>query len=306
MRDYEYWGTGTFSIHDNMALEEYLLDRSAVMQKTTVRFWNVKKDAVVLGYGESTGALKKRDGTFDIARRITGGSHVQFDSNCLAYTITAPRDGTFGYFDEMRKHYAELIANAMTELGIEVSKVDNRASTINVDGKVMASHAMFWGVKSALMHGLVVVNNYDVDKILERVALNERKIGRHTYSEYNALKSIPVASDLMGSRIERVNSGNRLEYAKTLIASSVLKSITGGAYSEKTPVPSIIDAARDLVSETHVGTPWFEERKPNLTSETVDAIPGETLDGRLRLGMGYCLYIEVPDKDFKNMSEPVE
>jgi lipoate-protein ligase A len=305
MSDYEYWGTGTFPIADNMAIEEYLLNRSEVTKKTTVRFWNVAKDAVVLGYGEAPSAIKKKDATFDIARRITGGSHVQFDNNCLAYTITAPRDNTFEHFGDMRKHYAELIADAMQELGIEISKVDNRASTINVDGKVVASHAMFWGVKSALMHGLVVIRNYDVDKILERVVLNDRKIGKNTYTEYNALRSIPALSELLKKRMLQIGSEKRLVYAKALLAEEILRQITKNSYSVKKPSGKTIEEARALVKRSHVGTPWVEKRLPNLTNVTVEKIPGEELDGKLKKGLGYCLYVEVDDKDFKNMSDPI-
>jgi len=35
-------------------------------------------------------------------------------------------------------------------------------------------------------------------------------------------------------------------------------------------------------------------------------MPGEELDGPLKEKQGYCLYIQVPDKDFKHMAEPEE
>ena len=165
MFDYEYWGNNVLPIKDNMAVEEYLLNDSAKNNVATVRFWNVEKDSVVIGYGESPRNIKKVDSSFDFTRRITGGSHVQFDKNCLAYTITVPRDGSFKHFDDMRKYYADKIVDALSELGVNDIFADNRASTINVNGKVMASHAMFWGVNSALMHGLMLIDHYNVDKL---------------------------------------------------------------------------------------------------------------------------------------------
>jgi hypothetical protein len=36
----------------------------------------------------------------------------------------------------------------------------------------------------------------------------------------------------------------------------------------------------------------------------VEAIPGEELSGKLKKDLGYCMYIEVPDKDFAKMTLP--
>ncbi len=303
MFDYEYWGTQDLPIASNMALEEYLLERSARQKAATIRFWNVSKDAVVLGYGESESAVKISDGSFDLARRITGGSHIQFDSNCLAYSFTVPRDGSFRYFEDMRKYYAEKIADAFQELGIEVSSVDNRASTINVEGKVVASHAIFWGVKSALLHGLMVISDYDVDRILERVALNGRKIGKHVYTEYSALKNIPPLSKLLDARMGGVDSRMKSAFAKRMIINEVLKQVTSGRYAGKEPADNVIDEARRMISKAHTGSPWVDRREPAFRKEQVDAIPGEELDGTLKTGLGYCLYSQVKDKDFARMAE---
>ncbi len=293
MFDYEYWGHDTLSINENMALEELLLKR------------NVSKDSVVLGYGEATSALKKRDQSFDVTRRITGGSHVQFDNNCFAYTFTVPRDGSFKHYDEMRKYYAEKVAEAMQELGIEVSKVDNRASTINVDQKVVASHAMFWGVKNALMHGLMIISPYDVDRIFERVSLNERRIGKHVYTEYDALKSIPTIGNLMNKKTEMISRDKKAEYVKKLLADEILKQIARD-YQSKKVTENILKAAKELVEREHTGELWVDDRNPPLTKDKADTIPGEELDGALKKNLGYCMYIEVPDKDFKEMAEPKE
>ncbi len=304
MFDYEYWGHNTLSISDNMAMEELLLKRSEEKKVATIRFWNVDKDAVVLGYGQATSAIKKRDRSFDVARRITGGSHVQFDSNCLAYSFTAPRDGSFKHYDEMRKYFAEYVADAMRELGIDVSKVDNRSSTINVDDKVVASHAMFWGVKSALMHGLMIIEPYNVDRIMERVSLNERKIGKNVYSEYDALRGIPTLAGLLERKTDRVLENRRRDYAKKLLADGILKQVVKNNFKNKELGGKTLADAQALVKQEHTGDIWFKERNPPLTGDRVEAIPGTELDGALRHGLGYCMYIEVQDKDFKKMADP--
>ncbi|MGC8651766.1 MAG: lipoate--protein ligase family protein [Candidatus Micrarchaeia archaeon] len=308
MFSYEYWGNNTLSISSNMAMEEYLLQRSEESRLATVRFWNVKKDAVVLGYSEATSAIKRRDNTFDVARRITGGSHVEFDENALAYTFTVPRNGSFKYFEDMRKYFAEKVGNALTDMGIDNVSIDNRASTINVDGRVIASHAIFWGVKSALMHGLLLIKPYDVDRIYERVALNERKIGRKTYTEYTALKNAPTVSAYVGvaGHATYISKENKAAYVKEIAAKSILDNVTQGRHKEVKLNSGIIAAAEKLVADKHTGDPWFNYRIPNYTEKEVEAIPGETLNGALKEGLGYCLYIQVPDKDFAKMAQPDE
>ncbi len=308
MFDYEYWGNNTLSIGANMAMEEYMLQRSEDSKLATVRFWNVEKDAIVLGYSEATSAIKKFDNTFEVARRITGGSHVEFDENALAYTFTVPRDGSFGHFEDMRKYFAEKIGDALAGLGIDSTSVDNRASTINVDGRVIASHAMFWGVKSALMHGLLLIKPYDVDKIYERVALNERKIGRKVYTEYDALKNAPAVSAYIGAsgHAAYISKEDKAAYVKKVVAESILEQVTNGKHREVTLNSNTVSAAEKLVADRHIGAPWFNHRIPNYTEKEVEAIPGESLDGALKGGLGYCLYIQVPDRAFARMAQPKE
>lgn len=306
MFDYEYWGRATLPISQQMALEEYLLDRSEKSKVATIRFWDVPKDAVVIGYGESDSVIKKEDGTFDRARRITGGSHVQFDQNCLAYSFTVPRDGSFKYYEDMRKYYAEKVADALRELGVEISGVDNSASTINVDEKVVASHAIFWGVKSGLMHGLMSITPYDVDKILERMLLKEREIGRHVYTEYSALRNMPALASILDRHMESINSAMKRDYAKRMIAEEVLRQVTNSKHREMRPTESTISDAQALIARAHAGGPWYRERNPPYGEEEVDAIPGEGLNSPLKRDLGYCMFLQVKDRDFAKMAEPDE
>ncbi len=306
MFDYEYWGNNVLPIKDNMAVEEYLLNDSAKNNVATVRFWNVEKDSVVIGYGESPSNIKRVDSSFDFTRRITGGSHVQFDKNCLAYTITVPRDGSFKHFDDMRKYYADKIVDALSELGVNDIFADNRASTINVNGKVIASHAMFWGVNSALMHGLMLIDHYNVDKLYERMILKDRRVGKNIYREYDALKTAPAAKDLLFKNKIEISDDNKVKYIKEKIAEKILTEITNGKYMNKGLDNSIISNSRSIVASTHTGTPWIKDRAPPYTSENVDSIPGEELAGKLKDNLGYCMYIEVPDRDFSKMVDPVD
>lgn len=212
MFGYEYWGNGSFNAKVNMALEEYLL-RRATQGKAQARFWTFSKDSVVLGYAQATDAVLKQDNSFDTVRRITGGSHVQTGKNIFAYTFAVPRDGSFRTFEDMRAYYADIVASGLMDLGIENVVVDNQASSVNVDDKVFAAHAIIWGVESALIHGLIVMNPYNMEKLAQRVVLKERKIGNKTYTEYNALKNIPTFSQFLPtpSRLDEEKRTRSLE-----------------------------------------------------------------------------------------------
>ncbi|MCL4388083.1 hypothetical protein M1567_02935 [Candidatus Marsarchaeota archaeon] len=303
MFNYEYWGLNDLSISDNMALEELMLEDSASRNVAGIRFWNVKKDSVVLGYGESPNNVKARDASFDLARRITGGSHVEFDKACLAYTFTVPRDGSFRHYEDMRKYFAEHMASSLSDLGIKDVYADNKASTINVAGKVIASHAIFWGVKSALLHGLLLIDHYDVEKIAERMILSKRKISGSVYEEADALRLAPVASELVKSG-SSIPQHEKAEFARRAISNKLLDSLTGGNHSKFFVSQKTISRAERLVSSTHTDSRWLDLRNPPYTKESAEAIPGEELNGTLKEGLGYCMYIEVSDKDFKEMAVP--
>ncbi len=305
MFNYEYWGLNNLSISENMALEELMLEESALRNVAGIRFWNVKKDSVVLGYGESPKNVKAGDASFDLARRITGGSHVEFDRACLAYTFTVPRDGSFRHYEGMRKYFAEHVASALTDLGIKEVYADNKASTINVGGKVIASHAIFWGVKSALLHGLLLVDHYNVEKIAERMILSKRKISGSVYDEADALRLAPVASELIKSG-QPLSREEKAEFARRAISNKLLDSLTGGNHSKLLVSEKTVSRAEKLVKTAHTDSRWLDLRNPPYTKESAEAIPGEELNGPLRDGLGYCMYIEVADKDFKEMAVPKE
>src|SRR3989338_10440704 len=135
MFNYQYWKNDLYTANVNMALEEFFLKHSAETKAATLRLWSVPKDAGVLGYSQDTDVIKKIDTDFNIVRRASGGSHIQIGPNILSYTMTVPRDGSFKNYEDMRAYYAEKIANSLSNLGIEELSIDNKASTINVEGK---------------------------------------------------------------------------------------------------------------------------------------------------------------------------
>ena len=300
MFDYEYWGNASYPANVNMALEEFFLRGK---KKAVFRLWSFEKDAAILGYAQSPDAIKKRDPGFDVSRRISGGSHVQTGPNILAYSIVVPRDGTFRNYEDMRAYYAEKIALALESLGIQDVSVDNRASAVNVEGRVIASHAMVWGVERALLHGLVIISPYDAAKMQERIHLGSRKIGSRTYTEYSAIRNMPVISSLMDKVAPSAPESERTEFLKKIVGDAILRHVTGGRHENKAIGKDVMHESMDLIRKKFGNDLWTESKKPPFTEEEVEEIPGERLDGPLKKGLGYCMYSQVRDKDFKKCCE---
>jgi lipoate-protein ligase A len=299
MFDYEYWGSEELPANVNMALEEYFLRRR---KKAVFRLWSFTRDAAILGYAQATDAIKKQDSSFDIARRISGGSHVQTGQNILAYTVVVPREGTFRNYEDMRAYYAEKVALALEGLGIENVSVDNRASTVNVDGKVIASHAIVWGVERALLHGLVIISPYDVDKMHERMHLAERKIGSKVYTEYSALKNMPVISRLLDDVAPEKNDAERVSILKEIAGDALLKQFIGGKHENMKINTKVMKESQALIKRKFGTGAWTKSKKPPFTEHEIEEIPGEQLDGPLKKGLGYCMYSQVKDSKFKKMA----
>ena len=114
MFDYEYWGNETFSAKDNMALEEFFLKHA--QKNAVIRFFDFPQDSVILGYAQHTDAIKNSLGA-PVARRLTGGAHVQVGLNTLVYSFAVPRSGEFITFEDMRKYYAQHVADALEAIG---------------------------------------------------------------------------------------------------------------------------------------------------------------------------------------------
>ena len=295
MFNYEYWGFGTYNAAVNMALEEAMLLRAK--KKAAIRFYDFARDSVVLGYAQSTDALKKRDA--DVVRRVTGGSHVQTGKNILAYSIAVPRDGSFRGYEDMRAYYAEKIRAAVENMGIDDVTADNHASSINIGDKVVAGHAMFWGVESALIHGLILIEPYQMEKLAARIALGKRKIGTKTYSEYDALKNAPTVA---GETDAAKNAPQRNNAVKNIMAERILAELAGGKHANEPINEKTVAKAMPLLAKRYGNDAWTEERSPSFTSEDVEEIPGEELNGGLKKKLGYCMYLQVNDRNFRRMA----
>lgn len=297
MFDYEYWGNGTFPANLNMALEEFFLKRAA-LGKAIIRFYSFPRDCVVLGYAQANDPVKQFDNTFDIARRITGGSHVQTGENIIAYSFAVPRDGSFRHYEDMRAYYAACVAEALSDLGIDNVEVDNKASVIKANKKIIAAHALIWGVESALLHGLIFIDPYDVNILTTRLVLGKRKIGDKIYSEYAALKNLPAISALLDKVAP--NAVDRTTALKPIVAEAILKRVTN-THERMVINPKTASESYELMKKKFGQQTWLKEREPPFTAQEVEEIPFEQLDGELKKKLGYCLFLQVKDSDFKKM-----
>ncbi len=305
MFDYEYWGNAAFSGTTNMALEEYMLKRAAETKKAMIRLYSFPTDTIVLGYAQATDALKTANDA-SVVRRATGGSHVQTGKNILVYSFAAPRDGSFRNLEDMRAYYAEHVANAFTGLGIENAEADNKASTVNINGKVAAAHAMIWGVESGLLHGLMAIDPYDMEKLAERIFLGTRAIGGKVYSDYDAIRNMPAIAKLLPDLAKNAKADARTEAVKKILAEAILQEVTRGKHENKAVTESVIKESYPLLEKRYGREAWTEAHNPVFTKEEIEEIPGEELDGKLKEKLGYCMYLQVRDRDFKRMASGKE
>jgi len=306
MFNYLYWGLSSLQGMDNMALEEYFLRKSAEDKSAHIRFYDFAKDTVVLGYGQALDAVKKWDSSFTVARRASGGSHVHVGKNVLAYSFIIPRDGSFSNHQDFRIHYAEKVAAALEAVGIPALSTDHNASTIMQENKVIASHAVTWGVNSALLHGLVMIDPYDIQRLLERVHLATRNIGSKQYAEADALGQIPTVTRILAELKQHATPEQKSAYCKEIVGNAILKEVAGTSFTKSALTENILARARAVQNEKYASESWLKQRDPIFTPDEIEEMPGEQLDGPLKKNMGYCLYIQVPDKDFKKMAEPRE
>jgi lipoate-protein ligase A len=306
MFDYTYWGNSSFPANINMALEEFFVNLAAKEEIPSIRFFTFDKDSIVLSYGQATDAIKKLDSQVELTRRLTGGSHVHQGPNALSYMFAIPRDGSFKNLTDMRAYYAEIVANAFRNLGIENVEEDNRACGIKIDGKISAAHAMFWGIESALLHGIIILKPYDVGKIASRIWLKSRKIHGKIFTEETALKNIPAVMDRLKSFAPNANPQQKLKAVHEIVAKEILKEATRGKFKKEKIDEKIIARLNPLLQEKYNQKTWVEKRRPPFTEEEVEEIPGlygNPLDGKLMRNLPYCLWIEVKNRDFKKMAE---
>lgn len=304
MYSYQYWGNHTLPAVDNMALEEFFLRKAADERTAHIRFYDFQGDTVVLGYNQATSALKQWANDFAVVRRGSGGSHVHLNDNILAYSFIIPRDGNFRNLNDFRAYYGQKVADSLEKMGLQDIIVDNKASTIMTGDRVIASHALTWGINSALLHGIVHITPYDVDKVMQRVNLGHRKIGNTIYTEASALRRLPALAHVLPNIKPNATPEQRQRHFKDLLSETILREVAGTDYTREELTDALIAQARAYREDKYSQPRWIKHRDPVFTPEEIEELPGEKLDGPLKHGWGYCLYIQVPDKDFKKMSEP--
>ncbi|MBI4181732.1 MAG: lipoate--protein ligase family protein [Candidatus Aenigmarchaeota archaeon] len=309
MYAYQSWGLTVLPAGLQMALEEHALQLARKGQ-AVVRTFSTPQDAVVLGYAQAPDVVQGGWGSqamhsvhhagvasappLDLVRRPTGGSHVQIGPNTLAYSVAVPRDGSFRTYEDFRRYYGDALVRALGDLGIQAA-ADHAASTVNVAGRVVASHAVLWGTEAALLHGLLVLSPYDVDLLARRVLLQTRAIRGQPCSEAAAIRRIPALSLLL-----RRDSA----LLREAVSQAILRAFSrDGSLASAPLAPRDLRQADLLRRQKHGHPAWIRGRAPPFSPEGVEAIPGEELAGPLKAGLGYCFYSQVRDQDFRRMVE---
>ena len=150
-----------------------------------------------------------------------------------------------------------------------------------------------------MLHGLIIIDPYDVQEVANRVTLGSRKIGNKVYSEYAALKNLPAVSRLLTKVAPNETASTIL---KDMTAKAILKHVTNNKQENKKIDNKVVSSAFDLLKRKYNLPIWIDKRKPTFTKEEIEAIPGEELNGPLKKNLGYCLFIQVKNKDFKKMA----
>lgn len=264
MELYEDWGFATLPAPEQMALDASMLAYAADTGQACARFYDFPEDAVVFGYSQEP------HGRPAVAHRVTGGSHIQVGPGTMAYSIAVPHDRFAGVGD-LRSFYAGVVADGLRDLGVEDVCVDHDASTICAGGRIIASHAIRWQADSALFHGLLLVEPYDVDAVGEQLPLRERTIQGERYTEYDALQNLASLTTAL----------DREDGVKQAAGEAVWNALLdGGERRQRDPG-------------------WIRDRVPALDPEQVEAAPVEgEPEG------AYCLFTQVPDHDFQRMARP--
>ncbi len=302
MYRYEDWGFTTLPPAEQMAVEEYMLDYTADTDDRGIAlFYDFPHDSMVYGYAQQSGLRKAQ---VPAVRRITGGSHIQVGPNTMAYSFAVPRNNQFADLEDMRGYYAGVVADALRSMGVPNVTVDNDASTILVNDRIIASHAINWGVDSALLHGLLLVDPYDADSVAQHLPLKTRKIGNHRYSEYDVLQHLPGLSTVIDTS-EKASQERRLRL-KQQTATAIKEELVQRNLPDINPVTGkTVRTSHQTQGYKHRSEAWIRDRTPAFTPERIETIPYHPLQGELEDLRDYCLFIQTDDTDFKHMAAPL-
>lgn len=163
----------------NLAFEEYMLSKSAEIDKPLVFFWR-NSPSVIVGRFQNTiaevneAAAQARQ--IDIVRRITGGGAVYHDLNNLNYSFILPATHA-NYLNSKRKNdffapLFELILKLLHKLGIPAERSGRNDLTVN--GKKISGAAQQQSRRGILLHGTLLFN-VNLDALSEVLNVDPQK-----------------------------------------------------------------------------------------------------------------------------------
>lgn len=253
----------------NMAIDEFLLNKAAAEQKKFIRFYEFEKPSVILAYSESLNDVKTNNlNGIDLTRRKSNGSVIYCDDNVLTYSIIAP-DSFLKNPSYAHDHLSKKISKVLIDLEVKNISVGEHFS-IRVDNEPIAGHGQRWiPTKALLYHGVMAIDQWNVDAIDRTIVLREKQINGKLLREYDLIKSLPFLRKYA-------------DVEKSEIIKKLLQEISEGNFSHY----EISKSERDeiaILTENYKSEEWIEKSH----------------NGRLKEGLGFCLITFISPEKFE-------
>lgn len=153
----------------NLAVEEYLLN--SIPAHTIILYLWQNDNTVVIGRNQNAWkecdweSLENAGGK--LARRLSGGGAVYHDLGNLNFTFLVSKD-----LYDLEKQLG-VILQALAKLQIEAAF--SGRNDLVLQGKKFSGHAYYFGQRSALHHGTILVN-LDLEKLVRYLSPSPKKI----------------------------------------------------------------------------------------------------------------------------------
>ena len=187
----------TDSPYLNLAIEEFLIRNLEVRDEDYLLLY-INSPCIVLGKDQSmykeVNFEYLRNGTLQVARRITGGGTVYHDKGNLNFSI-------FSKFEENKinnyKYFNQQIIDALGRAGVEAG-MDNRNNII-YQGKKISGSAQFTNRKNIISHG-TLLHNASLNTLRGCLKANEFRVETKAVSSVNSsVMNLNVVTDKFAS-----------------------------------------------------------------------------------------------------------
>jgi len=238
----------------NLAIEEFLIRTLEIGDEDYLLLY-VNDPSIVLGKNQSiykeVNFEYLRNGTLQLARRITGGGTVYHDPGNLNFSIISK-------FAEHKvnnyKYFNQPVINALGRAGVEAN-LDERNNII-CKGKKISGSAQFTNRKNIISHGTLLLNAH-LQTLRASLKANDFKI------ETKAVSSVNSSVMNINEVTDRFKSATQLKdfLAQQLMAQSI-HQFTGTDWA----------GIKKLAEEKFESFAWVYGRSPHTRIEKQDMV----------------------------------